>query len=305
MPEILDIRERPRLRRPLVVAGFTGWGNAGAASTGAIEYVLGDPRPAPCAVADADACFDFTVARPMSARGGPDGWRLILPTLGCYAVPRPTASRDLLLVLGPEPNFHWTALVRELATYFADCRAELVITLGGFVGPVSHRRADVVRRTLHTPLDVTLARLGVGETGYEGPTAFQTALLHAAHEQGLPAVSLWVAAPPYVQGPSPRVALALLEIVERLAEIDLNLGRLRARSTDWIQQLDAALASNPKLAAQVSQVVDLNDPPPTEPEAREQPPEGSVADLPSGEALVEELERFLNRRREQSDEEPA
>ena len=303
MPDILDIRERPRLRRPLVLAGFTGWGNAGAASTGAIEYLLADPRPVPCAVADADACFDFTVARPMSARGGPDGWRLILPTLGCYAVPRPNASRDLLLVLGPEPNFHWSALVRALAAYFVDCGAELAITLGGFVGPVSHRRAEVVRRTLHAPLDVALARLGVGETGYEGPTAFQTALLHACHEQGLPAVSLWVAAPPYIQGASPRVALALLETVERLAETNLNLGRLRARSTDWMQQLDQVLASNPKLAAQLSQVVDLSDRTPSEPEIHERPPEGTDEELPSGEALVEELERFLNRQRREPDQE--
>ncbi|HEX2172160.1 MAG TPA: PAC2 family protein [Dehalococcoidia bacterium] len=304
MPDILEIRERPRLRRPIVLAGFTGWGNAGGASTGAIEYLLGDePRPAPAAVADADSCFDFTVARPLSARGGPDNWKLILPTLGCYAIARPTQDRDLLLTLGPEPNFHWNALVRALAGFYADCGAEMVLTLGGFVGPVSHRRAEVVRRVLHVPLDVALAQLGVGETSYEGPTAFQTALLHAAHEQGVPAASLWVGAPPYVQGASPKVALALLEIVERLARIDLGLGRLRARTADWIQQIDQVLRSNPNLTAQLGRLVDLDEP--AEETIR---PEESVSDtpsesLPSGAEIVEELERFLNQQRRDPNEE--
>src|SRR5262245_49136523 len=100
MAGILEIRERSPLRRPVLVAGFAGWGNAGAASTGAVEYLLGEPKPAPCAVADPDACFDFTVARPTTTRGGPDGWQLTLPTLACYAVARPGAPRDLLLVVG-------------------------------------------------------------------------------------------------------------------------------------------------------------------------------------------------------------
>lgn len=304
MPEILDVRERPKLRRPIALAGFTGWGNAGGASTGAIEYLLGDePRPAPVAVADADLCFDFTVARPLSARGGPDNWKLILPTLGCYAIERPNQSRDLLLTLGPEPNFHWNALVRALATFYTDCGVEMAITLGGYVGPVSHRRADVVRRVLHVPLDVTLAQLGVGETSYEGPTAFQTALLHAIHDQGLPAASLWTGAPPYVQGASPKVALALLQVVERLAETDLGLGRLRARTADWIQQLDQVLRGNPNLSAQLGQLVDLDDQgdPPAAP--REVPEEGTADDLPTGAEMVEELERFLNQRRPGEDEE--
>src|SRR5205823_9633468 len=75
MAGILEVRERPQLRRPVLVAGFAGWGNAGAASTGAVEYLLGEPKPPACAAADGDACFDFTVAPPTTTRGGPDGWQ--------------------------------------------------------------------------------------------------------------------------------------------------------------------------------------------------------------------------------------
>src|SRR5262249_28849641 len=149
--------ERPELRHPILVAGFAGWGNAGAASTGAVEYLLGEPRPEPSATADPDLCFDFTVARPTTTRGGPDGWQLILPRLAAYAVRRPEAPRDLLVILGPEPTFRWNALATALTSFAAACGVETAFTLGGFVGAVSHRRAPLARRTLHAPLGVALA----------------------------------------------------------------------------------------------------------------------------------------------------
>lgn len=294
MAAILEIRDRPPLRRPVMLAGFNGWGNAGGAAMGSIEYLLNQatPRPDPCAVADPDACFDFTVARPTTRRGEPDGWILTLPSLACYAVPRPEAERDLLLVMGPEPSFRWTSLASELASFAAGLDVQLVLTLGGFVGPVSHRSGSVVRRTLHAPLDVALAELGVTDTAYEGPTAFQTAVLHGAHEQHLPAASLWVAAAPYVQGPNPRATLALLETVNRLAELGLNLDRLRAQVTDWMRQLDDTLDSNPTLKAQLSRMIDLGEDAPLAADSpRERSPE--EGELPSGSALVEELEKFL------------
>ena len=97
--------------------------------------------------------------------------------------------------------------------------------------------------------------------------------------------------------------LALLETVERLAGTDLGLGRLRARSTDWVRQLDQVLANNPELAAQLGQVVPLEDSPAAEP-----PPEPAAGQadegLPSGEAMVEELERYLRRLQQPPEGEP-
>ncbi len=295
MPGILDIRERPRLRRPILIAGFGGWGNAGSASTGAVEYLLGEPKPEPCALADPDLCFDFTVARPQTLRGGPDGWRLVLPRFAVYALPRPGAPRDLLLVMGPEPNFRWTALAGAIASFAADCGVELGFPLGAFIGAVSHRRPLLTRRTLHAPLGVALAEIGVAETPYEGPTAFQSALLHALHEQGIPAASIWVGTAPYVQGAQPRAMLALLDAVDRVAGAGLDLNRLRAQSADWSRHLDRILASNPQLAAQLGQIIDMEER--DEPEEHPTTPEGSVpaGELPTGRELVEELERFLRR----------
>ncbi|MCL5959465.1 MAG: PAC2 family protein [Chloroflexi bacterium] len=294
MSEILEVRERPQLRHPVLLAGFEGWGNAGEAASSAVEFLLGEAWPAPCAVVDADACFDFTDRRPVTRRGTRGEWEIVFPKLAVYALPRPKATRDLLLILGPEPNLRWTAVSRELASFAKSCGVDLFLTLGGYIGPISHRRADVNCRTLQPSLEVALSQMGALDTSYEGPTAYQTALLHAANHLGLPAASLWVASPPYIQGPNPLAVLTLLETADRLAKLELDLTTVKARSKDWVSHLDAIIMSNPNLASKLDHLVDVGEVEPTEQtEASESRKEGMEGELPSGSALVEELERFL------------
>jgi hypothetical protein len=65
---VLRIVDQPDLDRPILLAAFGGWGDAGSSATGALAYLLGDPPPAACATIDPEACFDFTVQRPLAAR---------------------------------------------------------------------------------------------------------------------------------------------------------------------------------------------------------------------------------------------
>jgi hypothetical protein len=303
---VIRIVERPDLRRPVLLAAFGGWGDAGGAATGALGYLLGDPAPEPCATLDPEACFDFTVERPRTRRGADGRWRLDYPELGAYPLIRPAADRDLLIVRGPEPHTNWPTLARSLAQLAADAGVETALTLGAFIGPVSHRTTPLVRRTPNPTLDAWLASLGMQDTPYSGPTAFVTALLHALDDVAIPAASLWAASPPYLGSPNPAVSLALLEGVEKALETSLDLGRLRGMATDFLRQVEAALRENPEVADRLGRLFDLTE---TEQErsraAQPEPddvPEGPP-DLPSGRDLVEELERFLRgERRQEGDE---
>src|SRR5919204_2971404 len=208
------------LRRPVLLAGFGGWGDAGSAASIALRHVLGDPAPPASAMLDPSACYDFTVARPLSTRSA-DGrrWSLEYPKVAFYPLPLPEAERDLLVLLGPEPHFRWPELAPAIIDYARQAGTESMLTLGAYVGPVTHRVAPVVRRSLDAELNERLAALDMEDTEYEGPTAFVTALLHAANAAGVPAASLWVATPPYLQAGNPVAALALLQAAEQVAEL--------------------------------------------------------------------------------------
>jgi hypothetical protein len=296
---VLRITDRPALRRPVLLAAFTGWGDAGASATGALAYLLGDPQPPSCATVDPEACFDFTVQRPVTRRG-PDGrWQLDYPEIGLFAVPLPDTDRDLLILRGPEPHTAWPSISREAVAFARELGAETALTFGAFIGPVSHRRIPIVRRTPNAKLDDWLRSLGYEETPYAGPTAFVTAILHACEQVGLPSASLWAAAPAYLGAPNPAISLAMLEAAERVLELDLGLGRLQGNSTDFLRKVEAALKANPEVADRLGRLIELESGAVAESEGHEMPAadEGPPPELPSGREIVEELEQFLREQR--------
>ena len=294
---VLRIVDRPSLRRPILLAAFGGWGDAGSSATGALAYLLGDPQPAACARIDPEVCFDFTVQRPVTRRGADGRWQLDYPEIGLFPVRQPGADRDLLILRGPEPHTAWPTIARSVAAFAGDLGVETALTFGAFIGPVSHRKTPIVRRTPNGTMDARLASLGYEETPYAGPTAFVTALLHALEDVAIPAASLWAAAPAYLGAPNPALGLALLEAAERVLETDLELGRLQCISTDFLRKVESALRANPEVAEQLGRLIAL-DPAEVAAESELQDPaESGPPDLPSGRDLVEELERFLRDRR--------
>jgi hypothetical protein len=300
---VLRIHERPALRRPILIAAFGGWGDAGSAATGALGYLLGDPTPPACATLDPEACFDFTVERPVTRRGADGRWRLDYPEIGFYSLERPTDERDLLLLRGPEPHTNWPTLAMAVADFASELEVGMALTLGAFIGAVSHRKIPLLRRTPNDELDARLAGLGIESTPYAGPTAFVTAILHALDDAGLPAASIWAAGPPYLGAPNPAISLALLEGIERVTDLTLGLGRLRGIATDFLRKVEAALRENPEVADRLSRLIQLGEVEPAEPEppTPDPPVPQGPPDLPSGRDLVDELERFLRQSRGNAD----
>ena len=264
---------------------------------------------------DPSACYDFTVARPLSTRSA-DGrrWSLEYPKVAFYPLPLPEAERDLLILLGPEPHFRWPELAPAIINYARAAGVESMITLGAYVGPVTHHVAPVVRRTLDPGLGRRLEQLQLQDTDYEGPTAFVTALLHAAAAGGITAASLWVATPPYLQAGNPVAALALLETAARVTQLPLNMERLREVADSFLHDVDTALEEHPELAEQLKEMLeaeedDDDDEDGFEVQSRarfkgpdpDRPPPDAPPGLPSGKSLVEAVEKYLRQARGDDD----
>jgi predicted ATP-grasp superfamily ATP-dependent carboligase len=303
------------LRRPLMLAGFGGWGDAGSAASIALRHLLGDPTPPASAMIDPSACYDFTVARPLSTRSA-DGrqWSLEYPKVAFYPVVMAGADRDLLLLLGPEPHFRWPELAPAIVGYARASGVESMLTLGAYVGPVTHRSAPVVRRTLDGALAERLSELELQDTEYEGPTAFVTALLHAGAAAGLTAASLWVATPPYLQAGNPVAALALLETAARITQLPLNVARLREVAESFLHDVDTALEEHPELAEQLKEMLEAEEEEDDDEDGFEvqsrarfkspdpdRPPPDAPPGLPSGKSLVEAVEKYLRQARGDND----
>jgi proteasome assembly chaperone (PAC2) family protein len=276
-------RSRPTLERPVLVAAFEGWNDAGDAASGAVRYLIDRYDADLVADIDPEDFFDFTSTRPQ-AEIDDDGVRhIVWPTTEVYATSLPGEAGDVLLLIGTEPQLRWrtfcaqiTGLAREL-----DCR--LVVILGALVAEVPHSRPVPVVGTVTDP--ALQADLGLRPSSYQGPTGVVGVLSAACREADLAAASLWAAVPTYVPtAPSPKAVLALLE---RTTEV---LGT-------WVPTTDLEIAAA-AYERQVTELVQEDDETSTYVSQLEERHDADDDDEGAGRSLVEEVERYLRNRRD-------
>ena len=141
-------------------------------------------------------------------------------------------------------------------------------------------------------------------TNYEGPTGFVTVLLSEAQKRGLPSLAIYGFAPNYIQGvPNPRVSHALLQAFSEMSGVPLELRELDRAGRALSRQVDRLLQDQPQLREQVERMLNLMNEEEAsrtdddEPEPSTGAPGGTSVELPSPQAVVNELEEFLRQLR--------
>jgi proteasome assembly chaperone (PAC2) family protein len=292
MAEELRIHSRPELEKPVLLAAFRGWNDGAQAASLAAGYLAKTWDAEQFAEIDPEDFFDFQATRPHVSLEDGLTRRIEWPETGFYHARPEDLDRDVVLLLGIEPNLRWrtfTELVVGLAT---ELEVELMITLGALLADVPHTRpAPVTGSATDSEL---VERLGLSASRYEGPTGIVGVLHDACREAGIPSASLWAAVPHYVSlTPSPRAAVALCERLGSLIGVDIDVDELEEAAQSYEEQVSEAVASDEETASYVEEL-----------ERRTDSIEES-SDLPSGEALAAELTRFLRERDEEDGEDAA
>jgi proteasome assembly chaperone (PAC2) family protein len=271
----------PALRRPVMLAAFEGWNDAGDAASGAVEHLERVWEAREVVTVDPDDYYDFQVNRPTVSLIDGLTRSITWPTTRFSVCTPPGSDRDVVLLRGLEPNMRWRGFCQELLDVAAALGVELVVTLGALLADSPHTRPVPVSGTASDP--ATAESLGLERSRYEGPTGIVGVFQDAVTRAGLPAVSFWAAVPHYVaQPPCPKAAVALLRRIEDLLDMPIPLGDLPEQAREWERHVDELAAEDSDVAEYIASL-----------EQRE--PE---VDLPeaSGEAIANEFERYLRRR---------
>jgi proteasome assembly chaperone (PAC2) family protein len=139
----------PALRRPLLVAAFSGWNDAGDAATGAVDWLVRQSDAPRIASIDPDEHVDYQSRRPHVELVDGVTREINWPTTECFAVTFP--ERDLVVVRGVEPNVRWKSFCNAVLTIASETGSEMVVTLGALLGDVPHTRAVRVTGTATDP----------------------------------------------------------------------------------------------------------------------------------------------------------
>lgn len=297
--DIMRMDQRPELRQPILITAFSGWNDAAEGATFATRIIRRQRRATLFAHIEAEEFFVFTETRPTVRLRAGMTREIRWPANRLYASATPDASADLILLTGTEPQLRWQTFCNAIIDLAQDLGVDKIITLGALLEATPHTRPTPVSGSSPDPeLASRLAARGLGGSRYEGPTGIVGVLNSSCHSNGLPVASLWASQPHYLQSHrNPAVALALLEHLSALVDLELDLTIVEHQARAYRRQVDEALEEHPKIRAYIQELERKADSDAGQAEA-----DGGQETLPSGEDMVQELELWLRQQREPTSE---
>jgi len=277
-------RRPPALRNPVLVCSFSGWNDAASSASTAID-TLADSLPVErVASIDPEEFFDFQTTRPLISVTDGTHRRIEWPSNEILVGRAEAAERDVVLLNGTEPNLKWRTFSETVVEAARELGVESVVVLGALIAEVAH--------TLPVPItgvasDRELVEgLELERANYEGPTGIVGVMLDQFRTEGLPSISLWAAVPHYVAGvPNPKAALALSERLERVTGVAADNSGLEEETLDYEEQIGKAVAADPEVQELVSRI-----------EEQQRERAGTGGEMPSGDSIAMEFQRFLRQR---------
>jgi proteasome assembly chaperone (PAC2) family protein len=274
---VIEIDTLPQLRDPVLVVALAGWVDAGLAGSGSIAF-LQEQLEAGRAFGRIDLgdLMDLQQTRPtvhlVDGVSREIDWPEITLTAGGL-------GRDVVLITGPEPSLRWRAVLGELVDVARQLGVVEAYTVGGIPAMASHRRPMSVLAT-GTDEDV-LDRAGAWRQDYTGPTGAQSVLQVMLGDSGIPTIALWAQVPHYLAGgASPPAIRAVLERLRDLSRFALDLEGLDDQASAYARRVEEGLADRPDVVEVITAIEEGED-------------EVDETELPSGDELASEIERFL------------
>jgi proteasome assembly chaperone (PAC2) family protein len=286
----LRLERRPTLRRPVLVAAFRGWNDGAQGATLAASFLAQAWGARRFADIDPEEFFDFQATRPHVALVDGVTRRIDWPETVFFHAELPGVERDVVILVGVEPNIRWRTFTNEIIELARSLDVELLITLGALLADVPHTRPAPVTGSATDP--ALIAELGLSTSRYEGPTGIVGVLHDACRGVDMASASLWAAVPHYASlAASPKAALALSARLTSLLGASADLTELERASESYERQVSEAVSQDEDTEAYVRDL-----------EARRDTL-GDELDVPSGESLAAELTRFLREHEARREEE--
>ncbi len=252
MSSALRLDVVPSLGSPTLLLAFDGWNDAGEAASAAVRFIDDALNSTPLGEIGGEEFFDFTIQRPQVSLDAVGARRIEWPAYRFrYAVLE--GRCELVTGVGPEPHLHWRSFCADVLALARKLRVRRVVLLGAFLAEVLYSRP--VRVSGFGEPRAQLDALGVGPTGYEGPTGIVGVLASLLAEEGVETLSLWAALPHYITlAPNPRGTLALMQKTTQLLDLPVDLGPLVREAAEFEEQASKLVSADPALSEYVREL---------------------------------------------------
>ncbi len=277
--------ELPPLDRPVLVVALQGWIDASGAAAAAMGALAAACSTTPLATFDGDTFINYRARRPvMELRDGVNTrlvWNDTQLSLGTDPNGHP-----VLTLTGPEPDSQWrrfAAAVSELALRLGVYQ---MVALGAYPFGSPHTRPP--RLSSSSPSADVVANVPYLKNSVDVPAGMSAVLEHALTEAGIPSLGIWVQVPHYLGTMAyPAASLALLAGLKEVTGITVEAPDLEADADSVRSRVDRLVAANDDHATMVRGLEVAYD------ALADQTLSLGTAELPTGDDLAAEFERFL------------
>jgi proteasome assembly chaperone (PAC2) family protein len=283
---IYELHHEAKLHAPVLVVALEGWMDAGMGAGTALATLLPASSAEPLVTFDADHFLDQRARRPLTKITDGVISEITWPGIRIEAG-HDLNGADVLYLVGAEPDFHWRSFIAAVVELTVGWGVRMVVALGAFPAPAPHTRPVRLAATAPPSSAQMLERIGVVQGELEVPTGIHAPLELAFGEAGVPAISLWARVPHYVAAmPFPESSAALIDGLSAVSGLALDSTSLRAAADASRQTVDGLIAGNSDHLAMVARLEQAVD-------AAEGNPLNASGDLPTGEEIAAEFERYL------------
>ena len=238
---------------------------------------------------DADQLVDYRARRPRITFTGDRYADVDAPEIVLHEV-EDDAGRPFLLLTGPEPDYRWERFVGALTWLVRELGVTSVLGLQAIPMPVPHTRpvtltAHATRRELIAAHPVYWAEMRI-------PGSAPALLELRLGEAGVDAYGFAAHVPHYLaQTTFPAATLSLLEHLERATGLHVPTAALQEAAEEHRTEVDEQIGRSPENVAVVATLEEQYDSFAAAREGSELL--GSAGEVPTGDQLASELERFL------------
>jgi proteasome assembly chaperone (PAC2) family protein len=196
----IEITELPRLEKPLLIAGFDGWGNALKISSGMAGYLVRKLAARQFAKIGPDAFYRYDEARPLVRIENGVLQSLATPGGAFYTATPAPPGHDIVILKADEPSLRWYQFIDEMFSLCSQLGVETIITMGSMYDNVLHTDRIVSGVASSDDLIARLKEKNVNSINYQGPSAIHSLIQSEGPKKGFQCLSLWCHCPFYLQG---------------------------------------------------------------------------------------------------------
>ncbi|MEO6943177.1 MAG: PAC2 family protein [Lacisediminihabitans sp.] len=282
-----------------LVAGLTGFADAGSAITQFSDYLLDNLEHRVVATFDTDTLFDYRARRP-TVYFDQDHLSSYTPARLALYLATDEIGQQFLLLTGYEPDFRWDGFTDAVLNLIDTYKVKTTTWVNAIPMPVPHTRPIGV--TVSGNRTELIDSMSIWKPHTQVPANVLHLIEYRLAELGHPVAAFVLLIPHYLADTEyPDAAVKALEAISAATGLIFPSDSLREEGRDFIGKINSQAESNQELARLVGALEERHDSY-MEGNPLRSPLTDEDGALPTADEIAAELQNFLAIRRNDEDE---